>query len=353
MDAKQSNGHTVPVTGLAYPFEESPERCQGIEVADGVFWLRMNMPSRLNHVNVWMLRDGDGWTVVDTGLNNDETQDMWREVFAEFGGGKPVKRVIGTHLHPDHIGLAGWITRQYDAHLWMTQTDFLMCKTLIMDTGKEPPSDALSFYERAGFPEHILRVYKERFGRFGMGVYTFPASYQRIKDNDKIDIDGREWEVVVGRGHAPEHACLYNKELKVLISGDQVLPRITSNVSVFPMEPESNPLKDWLDSCHALQERLPADLLVLPSHQEPFYGLHNRLQELIDGHEKNLADLKDLISTPKRSIDVFDVLFARKITEEVYLMATGESVAHLNCLIGRGNATRETADDGVYYYSST
>jgi len=178
-----------------------------------------------------------------------------------------------------------------------------------------------------------------------------PDSYNRLKDFDKITIGNLEWEIVVGSGHCPEHICLYNKELKLFISGDQVLPKITSNVSVFPTEPDSNPLKDWLESCKYIKERVPNDVLVLPSHNEPFRGLHERLDHLISGHEKNLSRLLDFCKEPKRAVDVFSVLFKRKITRDVLLMATGESIAHLNCLKARGLITSEKDEQDVITYT--
>jgi glyoxylase-like metal-dependent hydrolase (beta-lactamase superfamily II) len=337
-------------SGLDYPFEDVPKPGETIEIAPGMHWARMKMPSRLNHINIWLLEDGDGWTIVDTGLNDEGTQESFEKLFAGPMQGKPLKRLIVTHLHPDHVGLAGWLTRKFDAMLWMTRTDFLMCKMLVLDTGADIPHAAIEFYRRAGLPDDALDVYRKRFGGFGRGVYKLPASFRRIEDGEAIEIGGREWNVVVGRGHAPEHACLHCPELKVLISGDQVLPRITSNVSVFPTEPFGNPLKDWLDSCEDIRAKLPDDLLVCPAHNEPFYGLHKRLTDLIEGHEQNLSDLHEMLDEPKRAIDVFAALFKREITNEVMMMATGESISHLNLLIDRGAAERFTNEDGVTYY---
>ncbi len=339
-----------PPSGLTYPFKMVPEPGTTIEVAPGVLWIRMKMPSRLNHINLWLLDEGDGWTIVDTGLFNKDTQESWEKIFENELNGKPIKRLIVTHLHPDHIGLAGWITRKFDIELWISRTDFLMCKMLVLDTGDDIPAAALRFYREAGLPESALDVYRTRFGTFGRSIYKMPTQYRRIQDGEVIDIGGRNWHVVVGRGHAPEHACLYCPELKVLISGDQVLPRITSNVSVFPTEPDGNPLKEWMESLYMLKEKLPDDLLVLPAHNEPFYGLHRRLDDLIGGHETNLKDLYDLLDTRKRAVDVFPALFKREITDEVMMMATGESLAHLNYLLEEGQIARSQDPNGTIYY---
>ncbi|MCP5432365.1 MAG: MBL fold metallo-hydrolase [Alphaproteobacteria bacterium] len=340
----------VDAKGLHYPFDGVPEEGAVRQVAEGVHWVRMPLPMTLNHINLWLLEDHDGWTVVDTGLNYSRVTAAWEKIFVDFLAGRPVKRVIVTHLHPDHVGLAGWFTRRFGVHLWMSRTDYLMCRNLTLDTGREAPPEALSFYRAAGFTEEALAAYRERFGYFGRGIFEMPDSFRRIVDGEILDIGGRYWQVVMGSGHAPEHACLYCPGLKLLISGDQVLPRITSNVSVFPTEPFGDPLKDWIASCGRLREILPGDLLVLPAHNEPFFGLHQRLTALIDNHEQALTRLLDILDTPKRAIDCFSPLFKRTIGPEVFSMATGEALAHLNCLIGRRLVARLRDEHGVDWY---
>jgi glyoxylase-like metal-dependent hydrolase (beta-lactamase superfamily II) len=341
-----------PGRNLDYPFEKRPELGEAIEVAPGIHWIRMRLPMQLNHINLWLLEDGDGWTVVDSGIRNEETTGAWKQLFAGPMAGRPVKRVIVTHMHPDHIGLAGWLVRKFDVELWITRTEFLMCRNLVADTGQEAPQEGVRFYRAAGFTDELLENYKARFGGFGHGVYKLPNAYRRVHDGDKIEIGGRVWRIVVGNGHSPEHACLWCAEANLVISGDQLLPRISSNVSVHPTEPEANPLKDWLDSCNKLKTVLPSDVLVLPSHNEPFRGAHLRLTELIDGHETNMEKLHDLCAEPKRAVDVFPALFRAKITTGVYGMATGESIAHLNCLRFRGQINRGADENGVEWYQT-
>jgi glyoxylase-like metal-dependent hydrolase (beta-lactamase superfamily II) len=336
--------------GLTYPFEKRPELGEALPVAPGVFWVRMKLPFALAHINVWLLADGDGWAIVDTGINDQMTKQAWEDIFAKYLDGKPVTRVFVTHLHPDHVGLAGWLVERWRAPLHMSRTDYLLCRTLVSDTGREPPHEGLDFYRAAGFPEDAIRKYIERFGGFGSGVFRLPQAFHRLMDGQSYTIGGRQWRIVVGRGHAPEHACLWCPELKVIISGDQILPRISSNVSVFPTEPESNPLQEWLDSCAHFKELLPEDTLVLPAHNEPFFGVKKRLQALIDGHEEGMQKLLDLCATSKRAVDVFPALFRARITASNYLMATGESVAHLNCLLARGHIRRTRGADGADRY---
>jgi glyoxylase-like metal-dependent hydrolase (beta-lactamase superfamily II) len=339
-----------PGSDLDYPFAARPELGETIEVAPGLHWIRMRLPFQLNHINLWLLEDGDGWTVVDCGIRDEPTADAWKKLFAGVMGGRPVNRVIVTHLHPDHVGLAGWLVRRFGVELWMSRTDYLLCRNLVADTDLEAPPEGIKFYRAAGFPDDALEGYKTRFGGFGRGVYRLPNAFRRIQEGDQIQIGARTWEIVVGRGHAPEHACLWCREDNLFISGDQLLPRISSNVSLFPTEPEANPLQEWIDSCAKLKRLLPDDVLVLPSHNEPFRGAPKRLQELIDMHEANMEKVAALCVEPKRAVDCFPALFRARITSGNYLMATGESLAHLNCMRSRGDLKRRTDQDGVDWY---
>ena len=335
---------------LVYPFE-IPEDGHCLEVAPGVLWIRMPLPFSLKHINLWALRDGDGWTLVDTGVQNAETLAAWQRLLDEdLGSGQP-KRIIATHMHPDHVGMAGWLARKFDIELWMTRLEYLTCRVLVADTGRTAPDDGVRFYRNAGWDEAAIEHYKARFGGFGKSVYALPDSFRRIRDRDTLRIGDHDWQVIVGTGHSPEHACLYCPSLKLLISGDQVLPKISSNVSVFPTEPEADPLGDWLASIEVLLREVPDDVLVLPAHNEPFRGLHARLNKLASGHGKGLERLRERLTEPRRAIDVFGALFARPITGNQLLgLATGEALAHLNYLLARREITRSPDSNGVHWY---
>ncbi len=343
---------TEIVKGLHYPYGHKAqiEFGEPIEVADGVHWVRFSMPGSLDHINLWLLEDGDGWTIVDTCLDLPDSRATWEKLFAGYMKGKPVTRVICTHLHPDHVGLAGWITRRFDCELWMSREEFLMCRSLVSDTGKPAPDVALRFYRAAGMTDAQLEDYKKRFGNFGKAVSTLPDSFHRMIEGETILIDNRYWQLVKGSGHSPEHISLYCPALKLLISGDQVLPGITPNVSVFPTEPRGDTLKDWLLSSAQIRTRLPDDLLVLPAHESPFYGLHIRLTQIIESHERGLDRLYELLDKPRRAVDCFSALFRREITGNLAQLAIGETLAHLNCLVGRRMVTRTRDANGVDWY---
>ncbi len=351
MSVKTSPSHAIEP--LRFPFGAEGGNAIGAlrELALGVFWLRMPLESELDHINLWVLRDGDGWTLVDTGFDLPRCRAVWRRVFAELMAEAPVHRVIVTHMHPDHFGLAGWLCSEFGCDLWMTRTDYLMCRNLVGYTGSRAPTAAVTFYRAAGFNEEQIGHYCDRFGAFGEKTSPLPDSYRRMVHGETLHIGEQYWQVVVGRGHTPELAMLYCPGLKLLISADQVLPNISSNVSVYPMEPYGDPLKDWLHSCAYLREVLPANVTVLPSHGEPFVGLHSRLTSLIESHEKKLDRLYAHLAEPRRVVDCFPVLFRREITLDLILPATGEAMAHLNCMLGRHLVRRELDEKGVAWYT--
>jgi glyoxylase-like metal-dependent hydrolase (beta-lactamase superfamily II) len=336
--------------GLVYPCGEPTEPGTVKQVAEGVLWVRMPLPFALKWIDLWLIRDGEGWAIVDTGVATEETRLHWRTIFENHLQALPITRVLITHMHPDHVGLAGWLTRKFDAQLWMSRLEYLTCRTLVADTGRDAPDVAISFYRAAGWSEDALDTYRLRFGGFGKAVSRLPDAYKRMSDGDVIMIGDKPWQVMMGCGHSPEHICLYQKDLNVVISGDQILPRISSNVSVFPTEPEGDPMRDWINSCHKLKAALPEDVLVLPAHNEPFVGVRRRLDDLIDNHENALNRLADWIAEPKRVVDCFSPLFKRTIGPDVLGMATGGAIAHLNCLIARGQAATTVGDDGVVLY---
>ncbi len=338
--------------GLTYPWGRgvSPAPGQPEQIAEGVYWARFPMPMSLDHINLWLLEDDEGWTVVDTCLNLGNARKIWEGLFTSLMADKPVNRVICTHMHPDHVGLAGWLTERFGCDLWMSREEFLMCRAMAADTGREAPEVAQRHYRAAGYDEEQLERYRNKFGNFGRAISPLPDSFRRLVDRETITIGGRYWQIIVGSGHSPEHVCLYCPALKLFISGDQVLPRITPNVSVFPTEPNGDPLKEWLRSSARIREILPDDVLVLPAHEAPFYRLHVRLSQLIESHNEDLNRLFEYLTEPRRAVDCFPALFRREIDAGSMGLATGETIAHLNCLLGRRRISRTRDAQGVDWY---
>ena len=336
--------------GLTYPFgRRAPDEGEMIPVAPGVHWIRLPLPGALGHINVWALDDGEGVALVDTGLDIPQVRAAWEKIFDGPLAGRRVTRVLVTHMHPDHVGLAGWLTERFGVRLWMTRGEWLFARMLTLDARDAPPAEDLAYRRAAGWDDARMAEAETKPWRFFASVVSpVPLSIVRLQDGDEIAMDGRTWRVVTGNGHSPEHACLIDFEGGTMIAGDQVLPRITSNVSLSLSEPEGDPLGDWLTSIDKLLQ-LPDDLLVLPAHGEPFTGLHARLAALRDGHRGRLTAMTRRLNEPKRAVDLFGVLFGRAIDDNVYGLATGEAMAHLRRLEVEGAAVREERD-GVFWY---
>ena len=335
--------------GLTYPLgRQAPDFGAVLPLADGIGWTRLPVPGTLNHINIWLLDDGDGIAIVDSGLDIPPSREAWEKLFAGPIAGRPVTRVICTHFHPDHIGLAGWLCQRFGVRLWMSRGEWLFARMLTADVRDAPPPEALDYLRMAGWTEEaIAEEAAKGWGRFASVVSPVPVAFRRMQEGDVVPVGDRGWRVVVGSGHSPEHACLLDEAGKLLIAGDQVLPRITSNVSLSLSEPEADPLGDWLASIAKLRT-LPDDLLVLPSHGEPFTGLHVRLDKLAEGHAGRLDALYAHLAEPKRAVDCFGVLFARAVGDHVGL-ATGEALAHLRHLEATGRATREWRDGTAWF----
>ena len=337
---------------LKYEFDCQPEIGEAIDILPGLKWLRLPLPFLLGHINVWLLKDGETWVIVDTGIFSKPTRAVWQDVFTNCLDDAPVSRVLVTHMHPDHVGCAGWLCQRFGVELYMTRDEYLLCRILVSDTGLPVPDEGRSFYHAAGFSEEQMCLYSEMFGGFGKVVSQLPQSFHRLRQKYTVTIGAQQWQVITGHGHSPEHACLYNPQWNVLISGDQILPTISPNVSVYPTEPTANPLAGWFESLRRMKTRLPDDVLVLPAHGKPFRGVKERLDALIEEHETGLEKLRERCLEPKRAVDVFAALFKSKITDKNMMMATGEAIAHLNYLIYAGEMEFEKDQNGILWYQS-
>jgi len=337
--------------GLTYPAFEIPAPGQGVEVAPGVLWLRLALPMALDHVNLYAIEDGAGWAIIDTGMSNAQTLEAWEEVLVGPLKGRPVTQVICTHMHPDHIGMAGWLCERFDAPLLMSRLEYISARMMLGDEGKPAPHYGEIMYRAAGYSPEQLTYWRDNYGSFNRTVYPLPMTYTRLSEDDVLRIGGQDWRVVIGEGHSPEHVCLWRASDGVFISGDQILPRISSNISIWVTEPLADPLGDWLGALERLKANLPSDLFVLPGHGEPFYGVTTRLEALLRGHEVALKRLERTLKTPSRAVDVFGALFARPIGDSVLSMATGEALAHLNYLERQGRIRRDRDAEGVDWWT--
>lgn len=336
---------------IRHPWETPPEPSAPIEVAEGVFWLRLPLPMTLDHVNVYLLRDeGGGWTLVDTGLN-------WRKGRAALDAGLEalgarVTRILVTHHHPDHSGLAG-IYRAQGAELLMPRVAWLTARMLVLDEQDRPTDEAIAFWRSAGMdPEILAGRMNERPFNFADSVAPLPLGFTDLVEGTRLRAGGRDWTVRLGQGHAPDHATLWCEDDPIVLGGDQLLPGISPNISLYPTEPEADPLRGWLESCARLSPFATEEQLVLGGHKLPYTGLPRRLRQLEDNHHSALRRLTAHLETPRTAAECFAPLFKREISTGNYGLALGESMAHLIHLWHRGDAQRERRADGAWLWTS-
>lgn len=336
---------------LSYPWPEPPEFGKGIEIADGVIWLRISLPMKLDHVNCYALDDGDGWTIVDTGFASRKTKGMWETILKDTLGGRPINRIVITHHHPDHIGLAGWFQTEHGAELWTTRTAWLLARMLTLDVHETPVSENLTYWRTAGMRQDIFEQRAaERPFNFADMVSPMPLGFRRIAQDDIITMGGRRWQVHIGNGHAPEHATFWSMDDNLVITGDQVISSISPNIGVYATEPMADPVGEWLQSCERLLPLAREDQVALSGHKLPFTGLPHRLNQLIENHHHALDRLRDFLDTPKTAADCFSPLFHRTIGEGEYGLALVEAYAHVSHLFQIGQATRTVGQNGEHLF---
>ena len=342
---------TIQPAGLRYPWDNVPDHGTATQVADGVLWFRLPLPMRLDHVNVYALDDGDSWTVIDTGFNSRKTRGIWGQMMQGPLGGKPIGRVVVTHHHPDHVGLAGWLQSDFGAELVTTRTAWLFARMLMLDVQEKPAPETLEFWRKAGMEADLFaKRADERPFNFADIVAPMPLGFTRIEQGQTIKMGGRTWDIHMGNGHAPEHATFWSRDDHLVISGDQILSSISPNIGVYATEPMADPLREWLQACERLQPLAREDHLVLGGHKLPFTGLPMRMKQLIDNHHGALRRLTDHLEHPRTAADCFAPLFKRSISEGEYGLALVEAVAHLNHLFYLGQVTRVARDDGAWLW---
>lgn len=337
------------VDPLKYPIAEKPVFGEPLEVSEGIFLLKMPIPYTLDHINLWLLRDGKGWTIVDSGYYSAEATSLWGAVLNGFCNNEPIQKIIITHFHPDHVGMAQWLADKTGALIYMSQIEYLMTHMACHDYSDSQKAQRCTYFERFGLAEEQVASLKERIGGYINGVPEAPVSYQRLEDGGEIVINGEAWQLMQFSGHSPGHICLFNVERKVLISGDQILPSISSNVSVLFNESEANPLADFLFSLEQFSV-LDNETRVLPSHGRVFIGVQQRAKTLIKGHQESLDQLRAFCKTPRTGKECVDEMFGNRLSLFNLSLATGEAMAHLNYLMVCGDVSR--SDDAIYLYAT-
>lgn len=326
----------------------APEPGEAIEIAERIFWARLPIPFPLKDVNVWLLDEGDGWTVIDTGCADRDTPAIWEKLLDGPMHGKPILRIVGTHGHVDHVGLSGWLAQKHEASFLTTLGEWLIARQAAIDPPFGRLEHALRFYRRHGCPSDAAWSFTALYRRAVSFMGPIPPALIRLRDGQTVRLAGRDWTTMVSGGHAPEHLSLYCRDAKLLIVGDHVLPRITPIISVHPEMPEADPLRDYLES-FARFRALPSDVLVLPSHGSPYVGLRNRLDELERHHDGRLAALLGLLESPAPVYELAQGLFPQAFARDQGGLAFAETLAHLNYLLGQGRLARHASGDTVLF----
>lgn len=322
---------------LAFPFAEAPPTGELREVAPGILWVRIPLPFRLNHVNIYLIEDGDGWAVLDTGIANTPTRQVWEALVSGPLAGRRLTRLIVTHFHPDHIGLAGWLCDRFSMPLLTSQTSYLGCLNISLSPGAMEAQHYRDFYLRHGMDGNTADTVSTHGHGYLLMVTQLPPTFRRLVAGDELTIGGRRFEVLTGDGHAPEQVMLYLRDENVFLAADQVLAKITPNVSVWAVEPDGDPLGLYLRSLRAIAARIPSDALVLPGHQLPFFGLHRRCAQLAEHHESRCTLIAAACAEgPKSVAELVPVIFHRPLDPHQMSFAFSEVHAHVNYMLGRG-----------------
>ena len=335
---------------MEYLYDKQVQPGEFIEIAEGVLWLTMPLPFDLDHINLYLLKGEGGWVVLDTGIGTSTTKSLWLRIFEQLNA--PIAGVIVTHLHPDHVGLAGWIADMYNVPFYMTQTEYFTARAFAAGRNGATNERDILYYQRAGLDDDLIEKLTAGDGNgYSSVVSPLPISYTRLIDGMTLSLGKDEWRVIIGRGHSPEHACLFNEKKNILISGDHILPIITPNIGAYSTEPDANTLDDYLSTLPQFKS-LPKDVTVLPAHKLPFVGLHERVDMLIEHHHEHLNALLEACEHPQTVVALLPVMFKRKLSSRNMVFAVAECLSHLNYLYHKGELSRSVNDKGHYEFKA-
>ena len=342
---------TAQASDLIFPRPVPPAAGEMVDIAPGIRWLRMALPFQLDHVNIYLIEDGDGWAAVDTGVSDLRTRTVWQEAIRDKLGGKPLTRLILTHFHPDHLGLAGWMTETMGLPLWMTPVEYAAALQARSNLNDEGRAQQRAFYESHGLAQETIDAAMGRGSAYMRMTTGLPATYEKLVAGESLTIGGRRFAILTGGGHAPDQAMLLCREEGLFLAADQILARISPNIGVWPNDPLADPLGAYLSSLKALRSSVPDDVFAMPAHNLPFYGLHTRITALETHHEARCNDILTACTGPRTTAEVLPVLFPRLLDAHQIGFAFGEVLAHINHLVGLGSMAAETDAAGVIRFS--
>ena len=330
--------------------DKLPVPLEPIEVAEGILWFRLPMPIALDHINIYLLDDGDSWVLIDTGLADTKSIEIWTDILKKYLSKRPIQKIIGTHFHPDHVGLSGWLIERTGAEFWMTQIEWLSARQayLTVDSGASHAMSA--FYKKANLKPDLIKIYEDIGNDYRSMVTPIPLEYERIEHSTSFKIGDRVWKPVFGSGHSPDHVSFYCEKDRIMLGGDMLLPRITPIIAVWWQEPNADPLEGYIEFLKTLGS-IGSDALILPAHNRPYKELQTRVADLISHHNERLEITYEACKNENSAEAIMQELFTRKLDPFQTRFAIGETIAHINNLIKKGTLKRRLDDDGVYFYS--
>ena len=343
--------NSIEKNKLFYPFDKRPKDGALLKVSENIHWLRMPLPIALNHINLWLLEGENGFSIIDSGMSTDESKAIWKNIFSNFIKPKKIENILITHMHLDHSGLAGWLSNQLNLEPYFTQKEYKETQKITGEMPLDQLDLILDYYKKCGYDKKSLEHYKDRINYRKTLSSELVEKIISIKDQDNVQLSDGEWKVIIVEGHSPEHACLYSVKNNIFICGDALLPRITPNVSVNPIKPDSDPLGDWLESLENIKARIPNDALILPSHGYPYIGAHNRIDTIIDNHHNKLENICEFTVKPKSVYELFPLLFKSEINDNSRVLAVGETMSHVNYLVRRGKLEKTIDENGLFSFS--
>jgi glyoxylase-like metal-dependent hydrolase (beta-lactamase superfamily II) len=332
--------------------DKIPDPTAPIEIAEGILWLRLPMPIALDHINLYLLDDGDSWVLIDTGLADPVSIEIWNTLLKNHLSGRPIRKIIVTHFHPDHVGLAGWLLEKMDSEFWMTQIEWLSARQAYLNIDGISTKAMVDFYKRAGLDDQTVKIYEKTGNDYREMVTPIPPVYKRIEKTTTFIIGGRTWLPVFGSGHSPDHVSFYCKKDKIMLGGDMLLPRITPIIAVWWQEPDGDPLAGYLDFLDTLGP-IATDAMILPAHNRPYRELHTRVSDLISHHKERLETTYDACKTGASADFVMKSLFKRELDAFQARFAIGETIAHINNLLITGELKKDIDENQVCIYNQS
>ena len=330
--------------------DKLPVPLEPIEVAEGILWFRLPMPIALDHINIYLLDDGDSWVLIDTGLGDTRSIEIWTNILRKYLSKRPIQKIIVTHFHPDHVGLAGWLIERTDAEFWMTQIEWLSARQAYLTIDSAASDTMCAFYKKANLKLDLIEIYDDIGNDYRSMVTPIPPEYDRIEHSTSFKIGDRIWKPVFGSGHSPDHVSFYCEKDRIMLGGDMLLPRITPIIAVWWQEPNADPLKGYIEFLKNLGS-VGSDALILPAHNRPYKELQTRVADLISHHNERLEITYEACKNENSAEAIMQELFTRKLDPFQTRFAIGETIAHINNLIKKGTLKRRLDDDGVYFYN--